>query len=147
MMTFAGHIGLALIVAYILRIDPVLTMAGAVLPDTDVVLSFFFPFEKVHRKFTHSLLFLLIFGMLSFFFPVLFPVVIGIVTHFIADLDKWGLPLFWPLSSRHYSLTRISHKHNLSSPQEGVLAWFKRRGPEFWLEWLLLGSGIFLFLK
>ncbi len=146
MMIFAGHVGMALIAAFLFKLDPLLMVIGGVLPDFDVFLSFIgFKWGSVHRKFTHSLLFPALLFVFSFWFPVLIPVSVGVLVHFIGDLDHWGLPLFYPFSGKFYSLIKVNHhSHNFKSALEGVINWFSNRGSMFWFEWSLFIIGFFL---
>ncbi len=143
-MPFAGHAGIALITSWLLGINPLITLIGGVLPDLDVVLTMLgVNFNKAHRKITHSLLFIIILLPLLLT-PSGYPLIIGVITHLITDLDHWGLPLLYPLSNKHYSIMSINHSKNLSSTNEGIIKWFTNRGIKFWIEWALLIIGLIL---
>jgi len=146
-MPFAGHAGAALIVAGLFGLNPLLVLLGSLIPDLDAVIQLFgVKWTSGHRKITHSLLFLNLFLVSAVFFPVMLPVAIGLVTHFVTDLDHWGLPLFYPFSSKCYSVMKVDHKrgNDYDSAEHCISEWFKRRDWKFYFEWGLLGLGIFL---
>jgi membrane-bound metal-dependent hydrolase YbcI (DUF457 family) len=146
MMVFAGHVGLALVFAYLLKLDPLLVLIGAVLPDFDALPSVFgIKFGKTHRKITHSLLIPLLLLFLSNWFPILMPLSVGLLIHLLGDLDHWGAPLLYPLSKKYYSIMPVNHSiKSYDSPIEGVIGWFNKRDLLFWIEWLMLITGLII---
>lgn len=147
MIPFAGHAGTALIIAWLFNLDPLLVLIGSVLPDIDMILILFkTPWEKAHRKITHSLLFLLPFIILSLINPFFIPILIGLITHFITDLDHWGIPLFYPFNKKDYSIIKIKHnkKNSYSGPKHVLFSFFKKHDYKFWIEFALLAIGITL---
>lgn len=149
MMLFAGHVGVALIIAYLLRINPLLTVIGAVIPDLDV-LPFYLGmgFNKIHRKISHSFLVPVSIFLLSIPFPILLPIGIGVISHFITDLDHWGIPILYPFIKKEFSIIKVKHDDGNTYQSPGVVIkyWFSSRGWKFWLEWALLLIGVFLTL-
>jgi len=145
MMTFAGHIGISLIVAFFLNLNPLLTLIGGVLPDLDILLFFLGKsWNKAHRKLSHSLLVPVVLLILSLFFPILLPVLIGVIVHLFADMDSWGVPLFYPFVKREFSFFKMNHETGLNHPIDYIKVWFKNRGRKFYLEWALLVIGLIL---
>lgn len=145
MMIFAGHLGIALITAYLIRQDPLLLAIGGILPDLDAILSILgASFGKTHRKITHSLILPITTGVLSIWLPILIPITIGIIIHFITDMDHWGIPLLYPLKKEEYSLFKMDHTKNYKTTSDAIKEWFKNRDKKFYLEWALLIIGIIL---
>lgn len=145
MITFAGHAGVALITAFLLGIDPLIALIGGFLPDVDSITFLLkIKWNKGHRKITHSLLFLAPFVILSFINPFFLPLAVGILTHYVTDLDYWGIPLFYPFTNKYYSINKVDHTKSFDSPDKYLKDFFKKRGKRFWIEWGLLAVGILL---
>ena len=145
MIPFVGHAGVALIIAFLLRIDPLLTVIGSFIPDIDFVTSLLkVKWSKGHRRLTHSLLFITLFIVLSLVSPFFIPLAVGLATHYATDLDSWGIPLFYPFNNKYYSIKKINHGKSFENPQAYIKEFFRKRGLMFWIEWALLALGIIL---
>ena len=127
-MMLLGHVGLALIFSKIFGTNPLLTALGGILPDFDSI-GFFLgiKWSKIHRKFTHSLLFLLIVGLLSLIASPFFAISIGVISHFIGDLDRWGIPLFYPFYKSEISIMRMDHSNDGGTPYDFLKKWVRSR--------------------
>lgn len=144
-MVFAGHVGVALIIAYLFRLNPLLAVIGGVLPDLDSILFFFgVKWTTAHRKITHSLLFLTPFVILSLFVPIAWALVAGLVTHLAMDLDHWGVPFLYPFIKREYSVMKIDHHlgNEFDSPIDAIKEFFKTRKAV--IEFIILIVGVAL---
>ena len=145
MIPFAGHAGIALIIAFLLKTDPLITVIGSILPDLDsLTVLFKIKWTEGHRKITHSLLFLTPFIILSIINPLFTSLLIGVITHYISDLDSWGIPLLYPFSNKYYSIVKVNHSKSFDKPEKYINEFFKKRGLRFYIEWLLLIIGIIL---
>ena len=145
MMIFAGHTGIALIAAYLIKQDPLLMLIGGVMPDLDAILSILGAnFGKTHRKITHSIILPIITGILSIWLPAFIPITIGVLIHFITDMDHWGIPLLYPIIKDEYSLIKIDHSKSYKTTKEAIKEWFKNRDAKFYIEWALLIIGIII---
>jgi inner membrane protein len=92
------------------------TFIGAVLPDIDEPNSYIGRrlkfiskllkcFNIKHRTFTHSVLFPFIILLFGIFHPVFYFIAFGAFMHIIEDfLTDGGVPLFYPLSKKKFSL-------------------------------------------
>jgi membrane-bound metal-dependent hydrolase YbcI (DUF457 family) len=145
MMPFAGHAGLALIVSSLTGLNPLLVVIGSLIPDFDSILSFFgASLSKVHRKGTHSLLFFIVLLFSSIFIPLLLPISIGVIVHLVADLDHWGLPLFYPFSRKRYSVLKVDQRNKHESVGGYLKDFFTKHYLKFLGEVTLLIVGLFL---
>lgn len=145
MMPFAGHAGLSLITSLLTGFNPLLVLIGSVIPDLDSVVSFFgVSFNKVHRKITHSLLFLIMLLLSSIFVPLLLPIAIGVIIHLVADLDHCGVSLLYPFSKKRYSVLKINNKNEYDSVTKCLKAFFKQHYLKFVAEVALLVTGLML---
>jgi membrane-bound metal-dependent hydrolase YbcI (DUF457 family) len=88
-----------------------LLLFGSILPDSDFIADWFLG-TQVHRTFTHSILFLVVVGVLAFLFffkqnerkQLAVVISVGILTHLLLDsIFIPGIPWFWPLGT-WYSL-------------------------------------------
>lgn len=144
-MVFAGHVGAALIIAYLFNLNPLLTTLGGVLPDLDAIFYFFGKsWVEAHRKVTHSLFLPLTLFMFSINIPYLLPVAVGTIIHFVTDIDQWGIPLFFPFSNKRYTFFKKSSKVEHMGPVDYIKKWFRERDWTFYLEWVLFGLGVYL---
>lgn len=145
MMVFAGHVGIALILAYLFNLNPLLTTLGGVLPDLDAIFYFIGKsWVEAHRKVTHSIFLPLTLFIFSINIPYLFPVGVGVLIHFATDIDEWGLPLFFPFSNKRYTFFKKDNRVEHAGPVGFIKKWFRERGWTFYLEWMLLIIGIIL---
>ena len=94
-----------------------LLLFGAILPDADIVLGWILG-DNLHRNFTHSLFFIILIGLGSYFIFTLlrdkhkegfaFALSVGILSHLILDFfSVQGIPLFWP-SEIYFSVFGIT---------------------------------------
>jgi len=127
MMTFCGHIGVALITAGLFKLNPVLTIIGAVIPDLDILMSLTGRhWYDYHRKLTHSLLFLLAFIIPSFFYGFMIPISFGILSHIIIDsMSHSGVMLLYPFSRKKFRISKLkqSKKFKEDTPIMMIKNW------------------------
>lgn len=88
------HVAAGLATAYALNMDPVLVVAGAILPDADCVL--------LHRKLLHNVFVLL----LAFAYNTALGA--GLLTHLLLDmLTVSGVAVAWPFSNSRFRMARF----------------------------------------
>lgn len=97
------------------------SIAGSVLPDLDIVFQLWgdYVYLKHHRGFSHSLPGAILISsvgglLLSLFYPgypfiqLLLWMFLGVISHSFLDLlNSYGLKIFWPLSSRKFTLNLL----------------------------------------
>ncbi len=133
-----GHIGVALIFSRIFNTNPLWTALGGILPDFDTIgFLLGYKWSSVHRKFTHSLIFLLVCGLLSLVFPVFISITIGVISHFLMDLDKWGIPLFYPFYKGEVSIVKMDHSCNHNAPFGFLYEWIRSK-------WAIIEISLFI---
>jgi len=89
------HVVAGLFLAYLFKFDPVLVVAGAIMPDIDYIYQ--------HRKLLHNLFLL----ACAFLYNIQFGV--GYLSHILLDmLTVYGVALLWPISSKRFRFARFS---------------------------------------
>ncbi len=147
MMTFCGHIGAALITAGLLKLNPVLTIIGAVLPDLDILMCLTGRhWYDYHRKLTHSLLFLLAFIIPAFFYGFMTPISFGILSHLIIDSISYpGIMLLYPFSRKKFYIlkSKQSKKFKEDTPIIAIKNWLYNT-KEILIESVILMIGLII---
>jgi len=148
MMIFCGHIGVALIIAGLLKLDPIITLIGAVIPDLDALMFLTGKhWYKFHRKLTHSLLFLLAPLPFAGVPNIMIPLFFGILSHLIVDFIWYpGLRIFYPFSNKKYYIfdSIYSKWFKEDTPIIAIRNWFHR--PKWFfgeLTILIIGAIVF----
>jgi inner membrane protein len=101
-MTKKSHILIGFSFGLLFNVNPLLSMAGSLIPDIDIIWGRYFKnnFWFSHRGFTHHFIIPLFLLFLTMFYEnldfILLPVSIGYFSHLLADLLTInGLPLFF----------------------------------------------------